>query len=139
MSELLGGGTAAPLPYNVIAIALVPGDRSVLHRRIAQRFDAMLAQGLLEEVKWLCAHYPSLTQAMPSMRCVGYRQSWQYLDGEFDFAALREKGIAATRQLAKRQLTWLRSTQGIAEYDCLSPDLAQRVLANVREKIREKI
>lgn len=132
MSEILGGETAAPLLYAVMAIALAPGDRSVLHSRIAHRFDAMLEQGLIEEVKWLRAHYPSLTPAMPSMRCVGYRQAWQYLDGEYDFAALREKGVAATRQLAKRQLTWLRSMSNVTEFDCLAPDLAQRVLADLR-------
>jgi tRNA dimethylallyltransferase len=128
MSELLGREQVAPLPYGVIAMALLPGDRAVLHSRIAQRFDAMLRQGLIEEVEWLRAHY-ALTPNMPSMRCVGYRQAWQYLDGDLDRAALLEKGTIATRQLAKRQLTWLRSMPGVAEFDCLAPDLAGRVRA----------
>ena len=72
---------------------------------------------------------------MPSMRCVGYRQVWQYLEGEFGLAGLRERGIAATRQLAKRQLTWLRSMEGLDEFDCLPDDLSDRVLAHVQARL----
>jgi len=128
MSEMLGREAVAPLPYDVVAMALLPGDRAVLHQRIAQRFEAMLRHGLIEEVEWLRAHY-ALAPGMPSMRCVGYRQAWQYLDGEFDRTALLERGTIATRQLAKRQLTWLRSMPGVANFDCLEPGLAGRVLA----------
>ncbi|MEN6629641.1 MAG: tRNA (adenosine(37)-N6)-dimethylallyltransferase MiaA [Sulfuricella sp.] len=126
MSALFGQGAAAELPYRVIALALQPSDRAVLHQRIAQRFDAMLAQGLIEEVQQLRRTF-ALEPTMPSMRCVGYRQAWQYLDGEFGLAELREKGIAATRQLAKRQLTWLRGMEGVVSFDCLGKDLAVEV------------
>ncbi|MEW5944132.1 MAG: tRNA (adenosine(37)-N6)-dimethylallyltransferase MiaA [Pseudomonadota bacterium] len=134
MSELVGREDAVRLPYDVAAVALVPGDRAELHRRIAQRFDAMLRQGLIEEVRGLKARYP-LSPDMPSMRCVGYRQVWQYLDGEYDFDTLRDKGIAATRQLAKRQLTWLRSMPNVTAFDCLEEGLNRRVLAYLREKV----
>jgi len=90
------------------AFALVPSDRAELHRRIAERFDAMLAAGLIDEVRSLRSRF-ALRADMPSMRCVGYRQVWQFLEGECDRATLRARGVAATRQLAKRQLTWLRS------------------------------
>jgi len=127
MSALLEAEAVADLPYRVLALALLPGDRAVLHQRIAQRFDAMLEQGLIAEVERLRRKYV-LDLSLPSMRCVGYRQAWQYLDGEFDLATLREKGIAATRQLAKRQLTWLRGMEGITPFDCLEPKLDATVL-----------
>ena len=96
------------VPYSLISLAISPLERSVLHERIAQRFDQMLEQGLVEEVR---SFYQSgrLDASMPSMRCVGYRQVWDYLDGQLNYAEMRERGIIATRQLAKRQLTWLRS------------------------------
>lgn len=93
----------------VLRLALVPGDRARLHDAIARRFDAMLAGGLVEELRDLRARF-ALTPDLPAMRCVGYRQAWDFLDGRVDAPRLREAGIAATRQLAKRQLTWLRST-----------------------------
>lgn len=89
-------------------IALIPQDRKVLHQHIAQRFHKMLEQGFLEEVCRLQQHYPELTLNHTSMRCVGYRQAWEHLAGEYNHQEMTEKGIAATRQLAKRQLTWLR-------------------------------
>ena len=134
MSHLLGRQNVAAFPYHAIAIALQPSDRAILHQRIAQRFDAMLAHGLIEEVQWLRTHY-ELSLSLPSMRCVGYRQVWQYLDGEYDIATLRETGIAATRQLAKRQLTWLRSTQGVQEFDWLAGNLAQDVLDYLKRQV----
>ena len=91
-----------------LRIALVPSDRARLHEAIARRFDAMLAAGLVDELSGLRRRYP-LTPDLPSMRCVGYRQAWSYLEGEIDRATLRARGIAATRQLAKRQFTWLRA------------------------------
>lgn len=97
-----------PLPYVFHNLAVYPDDRAVLHQRIAKRFHIMLEQGFIEEVEQLRKR-PGLSLQNPSMRCVGYRQAWQYLDGEFNRNTLIEKGIAATRQLAKRQLTWLRS------------------------------
>ncbi|MBC7621752.1 MAG: tRNA (adenosine(37)-N6)-dimethylallyltransferase MiaA, partial [Candidatus Saccharibacteria bacterium] len=93
---------------NLLLISLEPDDRSWLHARIAQRFEAMLAQGFLEEVRALRAR-GDLHPDLPSMRCVGYRQAWEALDGTLPMTALRDRGIFATRQLAKRQVTWLRS------------------------------
>ena len=110
-------------PDRALKIGLMPGDRAVLHQRIAQRFDAMLAEGIVDEVRRLRRHY-ALSPDMPSMRCVGYRQAWEFIDGGIDEKSLREKGIAATRQLAKRQLTWLRSMQNIETFDCLQSDLS---------------
>ncbi|CAG9177172.1 tRNA (adenosine(37)-N6)-dimethylallyltransferase MiaA [Cupriavidus respiraculi] len=107
-------------------IALEPSDRAVLHERIARRFDAMLADGLIEEVQALRAR-GDLHPAMPSIRCVGYRQVWEYLDGEADFDTMRERGLAATRQLCKRQLTWLRSTPERTVVDCLADDYVEQV------------
>ena len=95
------------LPWRLITLALLPGDRAELHQRIAARFDAMLDAGLVDEVRELRQRY-RLDLSLPSMRCVGYRQSWQHLDGQLDPRQLRERGIIATRQLAKRQITWLR-------------------------------
>ncbi|MDH3319261.1 MAG: tRNA (adenosine(37)-N6)-dimethylallyltransferase MiaA [Betaproteobacteria bacterium] len=96
------------LPFELKAYALMPADRAELHRRIAERFERMLADGLVDELRGLKRRY-ALHAALPSMRCVGYRQAWAFLEGEYGEAELRERGIAATRQLAKRQLTWLRS------------------------------
>jgi tRNA dimethylallyltransferase len=99
-------------PFQLKAYALIPQDRAALHARIAERFDRMLADGLVDELKALRKRH-ALHAGLPSMRCVGYRQVWGYLEGEYGKAELREKGIAATRQLAKRQLTWLRSLPGL--------------------------
>lgn len=126
MSELLKHKPAHTLPYRVTNIALVPSERAVLHSRIATRFTQMMREGLIEEVRGLREKY-ELHPDLPSMRCVGYRQAWQYLDGEIDQAQLFETGVAATRQLAKRQLTWLRSTPDKIEIDCLSSHLTQQV------------
>ncbi|SOZ35936.1 tRNA (adenosine(37)-N6)-dimethylallyltransferase MiaA [Cupriavidus neocaledonicus] len=115
---------AADQRYRVIA--LEPSDRLALHARIAQRYDAMLAHGFIEEVERLRAR-GDLHPGLPSIRCVGYRQVWEYLDGEADFATMRERGIAATRQLCKRQLTWLRSTPERLVVDCLAPDYVGHV------------
>jgi tRNA dimethylallyltransferase len=106
-------GTAGALPFTLQAYALVPKDRAELHQRIAARFEQMLAAGLVEELRALRKKF-DLSAALPSMRAVGYRQAWRYLEGEIGERELRETGIAATRQLAKRQLTWLRSLPGIA-------------------------
>ncbi|MBI3222749.1 MAG: tRNA (adenosine(37)-N6)-dimethylallyltransferase MiaA [Nitrosomonadales bacterium] len=127
MSALLGQHENAGLPYHILPIALVPSDRSKLHARIATRFKTMLEQGLLDELRMLREKYP-LHADLTAMRCVGYRQAWQYMDGEIDAGQLLETGIAATRQLAKRQLTWLRAMPDNIELDCLAPDLLQKVL-----------
>ena len=94
---------------NVQAFALMPNDRKQLHLAIEKRFNTMINNGFLDEVGYLKTKYPTLTLDYPSMRCVGYRQAWQHLQGETDFQTFVEQGIAATRQLAKRQITWLRS------------------------------
>jgi tRNA dimethylallyltransferase len=106
----------APAPYEFINLSIAPGDRSVLHQRIAQRFDIMLKGGFIEEVEQF---YQSgeLSLDMPSMRCVGYRQVWEYLDGSLTKDDMRERGIIATRQLAKRQLTWLRSWPNLSQLE----------------------
>ena len=134
MSILLKKPKYVYFPYTPIKIALVPSDRAALHARIAARFDAMLKLGLIGELRNLRAEY-ALDAAMPSMRCVGYRQAWRYLEREFGLAALREQGIAATRQLAKRQLTWLRAMKDVTEFDCLASDLSDQVLAHLRQRL----
>ncbi len=112
-------------------ISLEPQDRSWLHERIAQRFDTMLAAGFLDEVKALRAR-GDLHADLPSMRCVGYRQAWEALDGISPMNELRDKGIFATRQLAKRQITWLRSMPGRQVIACDAPDALAQVLAAVK-------
>lgn len=134
MSELLKKPKYVYLPYRFIRIALVPGERDALHRRIALRFEDMLELGLIGEVRRLRRQY-GLQRDAPSMRCVGYRQTCAYLDGEYDLDMLREKAIAATRQLAKRQLTWLRAMEGVTEFDCLGEDVADRVLEYLRREL----
>ena len=126
MSALISQQESPELPCRIISVALIPGDRAQLHARIAARFKAMLEFGLLDELRALRSKYP-LHPNMTSMRCVGYRQAWQFMEGEINEAQLLETGIAATRQLAKRQLTWLRSMPDNIELDCLAPDVAQRV------------
>jgi tRNA dimethylallyltransferase len=127
MSRQLGARGANP-PFALLPLALVPEDRSALHRRIATRFDAMLAAGLVAELEGLRARY-ELHPGLPSMRCVGYRQAWSHLEGEYDRAELRDRGIFATRQLAKRQLTWLRAWPALHTFDCFDRQLAPKVLA----------
>ncbi|MGH8729888.1 MAG: tRNA (adenosine(37)-N6)-dimethylallyltransferase MiaA [Burkholderiales bacterium] len=117
---------ATPFPFRAIAIALVPSERAVLHQRAAVRFRSMLQKGLIEEVQWLRANF-ALTAAMPSMRCIGYRQVWRYLEGEYDQRGLEEKAVAATRQLAKRQLTWIRAMADVRQFDCFSSNLHTQV------------
>ncbi|MDP1940566.1 MAG: tRNA (adenosine(37)-N6)-dimethylallyltransferase MiaA, partial [Gallionella sp.] len=126
MSELLKHQEEAALPYQITSIALTPSDRSVLHQRIATRFKQMLEQGLLEELRALREKY-TLHPELPAMRCVGYRQAWEYMEGRIDKAQLIETGIIATRQLAKRQLTWLRSMPENIAIDCLDNNLTRQV------------
>ncbi|MDP3515190.1 MAG: tRNA (adenosine(37)-N6)-dimethylallyltransferase MiaA [Sulfuritalea sp.] len=121
---------AQALPCRLLALALVPGERSVLHRRIEQRFDAMLNSGLVEEVLMLREKY-RLDGGLPSMRCVGYRQVWDMLEGTLPRAELRDRGVFATRQFAKRQLTWLKSMDDMQIVDPLAADPTAAVLAAV--------
>lgn len=102
------GATRERLPYRVLKLALIPADRALLHARIAMRFDAMLAAGFLDEVRAL-RERGDLHRDLPALRAVGYRQAWEHLDGASEGPGFRGQAIAATRQLAKRQITWLRS------------------------------
>ncbi|MBA5607713.1 tRNA (adenosine(37)-N6)-dimethylallyltransferase MiaA [Duganella sp. FT3S] len=137
MSELLAQREKTELPFELLSFALEPSDRAVLHERIARRFDLMLKEGedgsLLTEVE-LLRRRGDLHPGLPSMRCVGYRQAWEYLDGYIDFATLRETGIVATRQLAKRQLTWLRAMPQRVVLDCLAPNPAAAMLAQIEAR-----
>jgi tRNA dimethylallyltransferase len=132
MSALLAQRAATELPFTLLPLALEPSERSVLHQRIATRFDAMLEAGFVEEVMALRAR-GDLHAGLPSMRCVGYRQVWNYLDGIGDRAEMREKAIIATRQLVKRQLTWLRSMPERHVIDCLASDPEALVLQAVAQ------
>ncbi len=118
------------LPYRVLSIGLAPTNRSWLHERIAQRFDAMLAAGLIEEVESLRKKY-QLDGNLPSMRCVGYRQVWEMLAGHLPKAELRDRGIYATRQFAKRQLTWFNSFGDVELVDCEYSGIAKALTNKV--------
>lgn len=118
---------AQQLPYRLCEFAITPQDRSVLHERIAQRFREMLASGFQHEVEQLMAR-GDLDASMPSMRAVGYRQMWDCLAGNMSYAEMEDRGVIATRQLAKRQLTWLRSWQNVHWLDSQSPDILQKAL-----------
>jgi tRNA dimethylallyltransferase len=126
LSELQQRGHGAPFPWRVLKLALMPRRRSVLHERIAQRFDAMLADGFLDEVRTLRSR-DDLHLELPAIRAVGYRQAWQYLEGRTDANAFRDQAIFATRQLAKRQITWLRSDLGARFFDPDEPSCTPRV------------
>jgi tRNA dimethylallyltransferase len=102
------GGLPERFAWRVLKLALVPSDRALLHARIAERMDAMIAGGFLDEVRALRVR-GDLHADLPALRAVGYRQAWQHLDGEFGREEFRDRAVFATRQLAKRQLTWLRS------------------------------
>ena len=134
MSALLARRARPELPFELVSFGLETEDRSVLHGRIALRFDQMLGDrddgGLVAEVARLRAR-GDLSPALPSIRCVGYRQAWDYLDGKISRAELRELGIIATRQLAKRQITWLRAMPDRIVIDCLGPDPAGAMLAHL--------
>ena len=130
MSELLARGRRDALAGPVCRIVIEPVDRSALHRDIATRFAGMLDDGLIDEVRSLRRRWP-LTGRSASMRPVGYRQVWAHLEGECSRAEMTERAIAATRQLARRQLTWLRADPAAVRFDCHAPDAAQRVAACV--------
>lgn len=134
MSALLARRSKPELPFALVSFGLETDDRKVLHRRIAQRFEQMLGErddtGLVAEVARLRAR-GDLHPGLPSIRCVGYRQAWDYLDGNIDRPALRERGIIATRQLAKRQVTWLRAMPQRIVVDCLGPDPTGELLRHL--------
>ncbi len=135
MSALLDEGQKQAPAYDYLSLGLLPSDRSVLHARIAERFDAMLAAGLENEVSALRKNY-QLTPDLPSMRCVGYRQVWEAQDGTSPRSEMRDRGIYATRQLAKRQITWIGNTLKPEIFDCLSPGLLQEVEQRLAESLR---
>ena len=133
MSSLFKKQTNEALPFRVLKIGLLPSDRKVLHERIEARFEDMLKQGLINEVKSLLVKYPQLTPDSTSMRCVGYRQTLEHLSGDYNAQELLNRGIFATRQLAKRQLTWLRGMDDLSVLDCLRDDLNHQVLQKATE------
>ena len=138
MTDLLKKPKYVYFPYTPIRIALLPSDRTVLHDRIALRFEQMLEAGLIDELRALRDAY-ALEPDTPSMRCVGYRQAWDFLNDRISRAELLEQGIAATRQLAKRQLTWLRSTENLTEFDCLTENVGDLVLEYIRQEIEAMV
>ena len=130
MSALLAESEQLRPAFDFLSIGLLPGDRAALHQRIARRFDEMLLAGLDEEVRQLRAKY-TLNLNLPSMRCVGYRQTWEAQEGIIPHKELRDRGIFATRQMAKRQITWLTNSFAAENYDCLDPALSDKVAARV--------
>ena len=116
MSLLQKEQKSEPLPYQVLKLALIPSDRAILHQRIEKRFGLMLESGLIDEVKSL-RNRGDLHEDLPAIRAVGYRQVWDYLESRLDYTEMQERGVIATRQLAKRQLTWLRSEKDLTIYD----------------------
>lgn len=131
LSELQRGDARSGFPWRVLKLALLPADRGMLHARIAARFDAMLEQGLLDEVHSLRAR-GDLHVDLPAIRAVGYRQAWEHLAGRTDAARFRDRAIFATRQLAKRQITWLRSEHDARVLVADQPGLVDRACAAVR-------
>jgi len=138
MSALIAQQTRAAAAFELLSISLEPSDRSFLHDRIAQRFDLMLEQGFIDEVRQL-KQRPELNADLPSIRCVGYRQAWDYLDGRINYQEMRERGIIATRQLAKRQLTWCRSIPERIIVDCIQNNVSEQVLNHARTTIQTSL
>ncbi|MDR5873873.1 tRNA (adenosine(37)-N6)-dimethylallyltransferase MiaA [Halomonas sp. CUBES01] len=132
MSALWAEQQPETFPWRVLSIALLPAERSVLHQRIARRFETMLQEGLIDEVAAL-KQRDDLHGDLPAMKSVGYRQVWEYLEGRYDDDTLAERGIIATRQLAKRQITWLRRWPSLHWIDTLQPNALDKVLKIVRE------
>lgn len=127
MTELWQEQEKQKLPYNVLQLCVMPQERKTLHERIEKRFHIMLEQGFENEVRQLWER-GDLNLQMPSMRCVGYRQMWEYFDGVWNYDEMVEKGIIATRQLAKRQVTWLRSWDNLNTFETGDPNLIKNTL-----------
>ena len=136
LTELQGMAEEPALPYRVVKLAVAPAERAELHRRIEQRFRAMLEEGLIEEVEGLYRR-GDLDPSLPALRAVGYRQVWEYLSGHLDYTEMVERGIIATRQLAKRQFTWLRSETGLHWLDSLDPERSAQALKRLQSAIDE--
>ena len=137
MSELLAESESTKPPYDFLSIGLLPSDRSVLHARIARRFDEMLLAGLDDEVRMLRAKY-DLNLGLPSMRCVGYRQVWEAQEGLYGKPEMRDRGIYATRQLAKRQITWLRSMPQRHAIACDQPHAVAHLVQTVLQRLEQR-
>lgn len=135
MSQLQKEQKGEPIPYQVLKLALLPSDRAVLHQRIEKRFKQMLENGLIEEVKTLQAR-GDLHEDLPAIRAVGYRQVWDYLNGRIDYNEMEERGVITTRQLAKRQYTWLRSEKDLITYDS-SQNSMQQIQESVLKTVEE--
>lgn len=127
MTELWQEQKQSSLPYEVTQLCVMPQERKILHQRIEQRFHLMLAQGFEAEVRALWDR-GDLNSQQPSVRCVGYRQMWEYFEGQWDYPTMIEKGIIATRQLAKRQITWLRSWENLHYFESADPLLTNNAL-----------
>ncbi len=132
MSALLAQQAKIEPTFDMLSLSLEPSERSALHQRIARRFDLMLEQGFLDEVRQLRLR-GDLHPDLPSMRCVGYRQAWEHLDGTCSYDEMRELGIIATRQLAKRQITWLRSIPERIIIDCLGTNSSAEILRHAQQ------
>lgn len=135
LTSFFTAAQAQTIPYQIIKLIVAPRDRKILHEIIAQRFRKMLEQGFIEEVQALYQR-GDLSEKMPAIRAVGYRQAWSYLQGEYDLETMTEKAIAATRQLAKRQFTWLRKETDAAVFHTGQSDLLSQVQALVIQKIQ---
>lgn len=123
------------IPYRIVNLAIAPTERALLHERIALRFELMLQGDFVNEVKELRKN-PKIESQMPSMRCVGYRQAWDYLDGLYDYETFKERGIIATRQLAKRQLTWLRGWPDVHWLDTYDTKVIDKALNFIKSAIK---
>jgi tRNA dimethylallyltransferase len=131
MTELQAEAAGNRLPYRLSKLIIAPQDRATLHERIEKRFSIMLEEGFIDEVARL-RERGDLDLSMPSMRAVGYRQVWEYLDGNYGYDELIQRGVAATRQFAKRQLTWLRAEQDAVWFDSESEDLLEQALKYIK-------
>lgn len=134
MTEHWAEQQAQALPYNVVQFCIMPEERKTLHERIELRFNQMLEHGFLDEVRELFRR-EDLHKDLPSIRAVGYRQVWEYLEGEVDYDEMVFKGVVATRQLAKRQVTWLRSWENLHTLDSLDENVVEKALAIVKQKL----
>ena len=131
LSVLLAEGRLGALPYNVVKLALAPSDRRIIREQARQRFIGMLDDGLVDEVHGFFAR-EDMHEGLSSMRMVGYRQIWCHLAGRFSYSEMRERAVIATRQLAKRQLTWLRAEENTTWFDSSRPEIAQEVMEFLR-------
>ena len=137
MSELQAQSKGLSLDYQIHKIIVSPQDRSVLHQRIEQRFDVMMQSGFMDEMETLFRR-SDLSMDLPSMRAVGYRQAWEYLAGGSSAEEMRDKAIAATRQLAKRQLTWLRREDASIWYDLQVSDVQDKLITKLQESLKPR-